>query len=410
MNDQLQSDLSFKHFFFLWFGAAISMAEIITGGLLASLGFKNGLLIILIGHAIGTGILILGGIIGTRERLPALTSTRITFGLYGSYLFSLLNLLQLLGWTAVMIISAAKSVNLISIKLWQFDGTHWWSMGLGLLVSVWIIFGKTGFKKLNVIAVAMLFILTLAMSFLVFKSTKLWLAAPSNTGVDWGFGLELSIIMPLSWLPLIADYTRFAKTAKGGAWGSWLGYFLGSSWMYLIGLGSGIASNNPDPTGLMLVANLGLAALGIVVLATVTTTFLDVYSAGVTFLNIFPRFDLRKVALVIGALGTVIAIITPIEAYQNFLYAIGSVFAPLFAILLTDYFLSKERKLLREDLLIDWGAISFWIVGVVLYTVFVKIQFVLGATLPVMFLTGLGYLILRRRIVTWRTLTKSLNS
>lgn len=410
MNNEFENELTFKHFFFLWFGAAVSIAEILTGGLLAPLGLKNGILIILIGHAIGVTILSLGGIIGSKERLPALASTRISFGLYGSHLFSLANILQLIGWTAVMIISASRSINLITKELWGFDQIHCWSFILGLMVLIWIFSGKNGFKKINMAAVALLFGLTLILSAVVFKDQKLWTQAlPINSSV-WGMGLELNIIMPLSWLPLIADYTRFAKTTKGSAWGSWLGYFLGSSWMYLVGLGSGIVSNNPDPTGLMLATNLGFAALGIVFLATITTTFLDVYSAGVTFSNIFPRCNERTVALVIGGIGTALAITAPIEQYQNFLYAIGSVFAPLFAVLLTDYFIFKSRRSIAQTLLIDWGAIAVWMLGVVLYYSLLQTEFCLGATLPVMVLTGAINLLIRKRFLSWKTLKPSLNS
>jgi putative hydroxymethylpyrimidine transporter CytX len=411
MNLDLQPDLNFRHFLFLWFGAAISMAEIMTGGLLAPLGFKNGLLIILVGHTIGTTILILGGIIGTQERVPALTSTRISFGLYGSYLFSLCNLLQLIGWTAVMIISAARSVNLISSQLWHFNNLQLWSIFIGILVCLWVFSGKAGFKKVNVIAVSLLLVLTLALSFVVFKSSKLWeVSLAPKLWSNWGLGMELNIVMPLSWLPLIADYTRFAKSTKAGVLGSWVGYFVGSSWMYLIGLGTAVVSNSTDPTPLMLATNLGLTALGIIILATVTTTFLDVYSAGVTFLNIFPRFNERTVAIMMGVIGTIIAIIVPIEQYQNFLYMIGSIFAPLFAILLTEYFLIRKYRSVPEDLLINWGAIFIWIFGIVLYYIFIDIGFILGATLPVMALTGLIYLLSWRRISNWKTFKTLTNS
>lgn len=404
MNNGLQADLSFRHFFFLWFGAAVSMAEILTGGLLAPLGFKGGLAMILIGHGVGVTILVLGGIIGSRERLPALGSTRISFGKYGSYLFSLLNVLQLIGWTAVMIIAAGRSVNLIGLQLWKFDNLHLWSIVLGVLVLAWIISGKSGFKTVNMVAVSLLLLLTLLLGAVVFKDARLWTPPGPGAKPDWGLGMELNIVMPLSWLPLIADYTRFAKTTKGGAWGSWLGYFLGSSWMYLIGLGSGIVSGNPDPTGLMMATNLGIAALGIVILATVTTTFLDVYSAGVTFLNVFPRFNEKTIAIVIGIIGTIMAIIVPMEQYENFLYAIGSVFAPLFAILISDYFLMKVAKAAPGELLIDWGAILIWLVGIIMYLLFIRTHFILGATLPVLVLTGALNLLLRRKVLqSWKT-------
>ncbi len=155
------NNLTLPHFAFLWFGAAVSIAEIITGGLIAPLGFVRGVCAILIGHLIGTTLLALGGLVGTQSRMPAIMSTRISFGLYGSYLFSLLNVLQLIGWTAVMIISGARSVNQITSSLYQFDHLTLWMVVLGVIILVWILFGKEGWKRLNMIAVFLLFVLTL---------------------------------------------------------------------------------------------------------------------------------------------------------------------------------------------------------------------------------------------------------
>jgi len=197
--------------------------------------------------------------------------------------------------------------------------------------------------------------------------------------------------MPLSWLPLISDYTRFAKTKQGGAGGSWLGYFFGSSWMYIIGLGAAIIASDPDPSAMLLAANLGIVALGIIVLATVTTTFMDAYSAGVTFLNIFPKLNEKSVALVMTAIGTGLAIIVNIEQYQDFLYAIGSVFAPLFAILLTDYFLLNNKKI-QADLLVNWGTLVLCAIGTLLYYWFIKLNFIVGATIPVMLMISIIHL------------------
>ncbi|HOE58079.1 MAG TPA: cytosine permease, partial [Bacillota bacterium] len=183
----------------------------------------------------------------------------------------------------------------------------------------------------------------------------------------------------------------------------------GSSWMYTIGLGAAITAGNPDPGAMMLAADLGFTALGIVILSTVTTTFLDAYSAGVTFLNIFPKADERKAALAMGITGTLIAVIVPIEQYENFLYAIGSVFAPLFAILLTDYFIVKKNIKLQEGLLVNWGAAIVWIIGVIMYYQFIKLDFVLGATVPVMAITGLIYCLSWRLTKNWRLLEKHQN-
>lgn len=405
MSSEIENNLSMFNFTTLWFGAAISVAEILAGGLLAPLGFWRGLMAVVLGHIVGTSLLVLGGIIGTNERIPALVSTRISFGKYGSYLFSILNVLQLLGWTAVMIITGARSVNQITKLLWSFDHLTVWSLIIGALIFIWVWLGKdSGWKKANHIAVILLFLLTLVLSTIIFRDPELF--SKQVTGdMSFGSGLELAVVMPLSWLPLISDYTRFAKTKQGGAGGSWLGYFFGSSWMYIIGLGAAIISSNPDPSAMLLAANLGVVALGIIVLATVTTTFLDAYSAGVTFLNIFPNLTEKTVALVMSMIGTGLAIIVNIEQYQDFLYAIGSVFAPLFAILLTDYFLLKNRKI-HAELLVNWETLVLCAIGTAFYYQFIKLDFVLGATIPVMLLISILHFMIWRVTGKWKYVKK----
>ncbi|WP_371372553.1 putative hydroxymethylpyrimidine transporter CytX [Sporomusa aerivorans] len=388
-----KSTLGFNHYLFLWFGAAISIAEILTGGLLAPLGFQSGVAAIVLGHLAGTGILVLAGLIGTQERIPALVSTRISFGKYGSYLFSVLNVLQLVGWTAVMIITAARSANEVSKILWGLDQLTLWSVGIGGLVMLWIALGREGgMKKANMVAVLLLLGITMVLSSVVFKDSSA-LFAPAAGGMSFGQAVELSVIMPLSWLPLIADYTRFAKSKKSAAWGSGLGYFIGSCWMYIIGLGAAIIAGNSEPSAMLLAANLGLSAMGIIILATVTTTFLDAYSAGVSFANVYPQFNEKKVALVMTVIGTMLALWFNIEQYEHFLIAIGSVFAPLFAILLTEYFIVKNRKV-QDAVLVNWGALLVWGAGVGLYYQFIELDFALGATIPVMLITALLHKIL----------------
>lgn len=409
MNNNNKNNLTGFNFMTLWFGAAISIAEIMTGGLLAPMGFKNGLIVILIGHAIGTTILILGGIIGNEERIPAIMSTRISFGQYGSYIFSVLNILQLIGWTAVMIISGGRSLNLISKTLWGLDSIALWSIVIGILICIWIVLGNSGFKKLNVAAVLLLFVLTLVLSFIVFKDESLFTKKVIGE-ITFGGAIELNIIMPLSWLPLIADYTRFAKSRKGSAVGSYIGYFLGSSWMFAIGLASAVVFDTTDIGAIMVAANLGFTALFIVGLSTVTTTFLDAYSAGITLLNIFPKIKEKWATVSMAVIGTLIALIIPIEQYENFLYTIGSVFAPLFAILFTDYFVIRKQRKIQDDVVVNFGAVIIWIIGVVFYYKLLKFDFVLGTTVPVMLITSFVYYILWRWISKWKYVKKSQNS
>jgi len=403
------NSLRFSHYFLLWFGAAVSVAEILAGGLLAPLGSSDGLSAILIGHFLGASLLVLGGIIGVRERVGAIASTRISFGVYGTRIFGMLNVLQLVGWTAIMIISAARSANEITKTLWNIDSYFGWSLGLGCLIMLWLALGReSGWKKTNAVAVALLFGLTVVLSVVLVKETGTN-AAPVAGGMTFGEGVELSVVMPLSWLPLIADYTRFARSAGGAVAGSWLGYFIGSSWMYIIGLGAALLTGSADPSGVMLAANLGMAALGIIVLATITTTFMDAYSAGVSFSTLIPGLNEKHVALVMTAIGTVLALVVNMEQYEHFLLAIGSVFAPLFAVLLTDYFILGKRSA-EPGLLANWNALAVWAVGVALYYQFLKLDMILGATVPVIAVTGLLNIIVGRLGIQWTYCQKSQKS
>ena len=385
--------------FALWFGAAVSMAEIFTGGLLAPLGFEQGLKAILLGHLIGGLILILGGYIGAKSKLPAIMSTRISFGHYGSYLFSLLNVLQLIGWTAVMIISGGRAANELGVALFGFDSINTWAIAIGIFIGLWIWLGKVGFQKLNVVAVVLLFVLTLILCGVVFKEGNILLAAPTDE-MSFGSALELSIIMPLSWLPLISDYTRFAKSRKSGLVGSFMGYFIGSSLMYAIGLAIALYAKDASVGSMMMTLNLGFAALGIVLLSTITTTFLDAYSAGVTFTNIFPQMSERKIAFAMAIIGLLVAIFTPIEQYETFLYAIGSVFGPLFAILLSDYFIFNKEQI-EPSLSLHVGALIVWAIGVGLYYWFMTFDLPLGSTLPTMLATSMIFIITKKVMATW---------
>lgn len=394
-----KTSLSGFGLFALWFGAAVSMAEIFTGGLLAPLGFSEGLKAILLGHLIGGLILILGGYIGAKSKLPAIMSTRISFGRYGSYLFSLLNVLQLIGWTAVMIISGGRAANELGMSLFGFDSINTWAIAIGIFIGLWIWLGKVGFQKLNVVAVVLLFALTLMLCGVVFQEGSILSVMPTNA-MSFGSALELSIIMPLSWLPLISDYTRFAKSKKGGLIGSFTGYFVGSSLMYAIGLAIALYAQDASVGTMMMALHLGFAALGIVLLSTITTTFLDAYSAGVTFTNIFPHMSERKIAFVMAVVGLLVALLTPIEQYENFLYAIGSVFGPLFAILLSDYFIFKKEQI-EPSLSLHVGALVIWAIGVALYYQFITLDLPLGSTLPTMLATSIIFIITKKVMASW---------
>ena len=195
----------------IWFGAAVSLAEILTGTYIAPLGFAKGLAAILVGHLIGCILLFLSGVIGGTVRKSAMESVKMSFGQKGSLLFAILNVLQLVGWTAIMIYDGAIAADGI-----MHTGRWIWCLVIGALIILWILVGVTNLGKINTIAMAALFILTLVLCKIIFfdggAAGNIFSGGEAaGDAMSFGAAVELSVAMPLSWLPLISDYTREAE-------------------------------------------------------------------------------------------------------------------------------------------------------------------------------------------------------
>lgn len=397
-------------FLLLWSGAAISLAEILAGGILVPLGLMAGILAILLGHIIGNTPFALGGIIGSEQGIPSMVTVRPSFGNKGSYLPAFLNVIQLIGWTAVMLIICAKSAEVISQKLFGYSNFQLWIIMAGAITTLWAFFGHKTWKWLHRISVTALLLLCLVMTYVVFKEHgfgELMKISP-NKDLSFAIGLDIVIAMPISWLPLVADYSRFAKSTPSSFWGTWLGYFVVSSWMYFVGLSAALATGSADPIPMLLNLGLGVAALVIVLFSTFTTTFLDIYSTAVSTLNIFPQLGERRGVIIGGVLGTLVALVFPIEQYENFLLFIGAMFCPLFGIVLADYFILRKRKYSLSDIYkkgeywyyqgVNMKAVVSWIIGVILYQQCIKYGLWIGSSIPSMFVSGIVYLIIMKKI------------
>lgn len=364
----------------LWFGAAVSIAEILTGAALAPIGFMPGVAAIIIGHLIGALIFYLVGRIGASSKLSAIQSAHISFGHIGVMLFSLLNLLQLIGWTAVMIVSGADAMKSV---ISRSSSAVIWCLVIGGLIAVWILIGVKNLAKVNLVVVSLLFVFCLVLLITVYRG---WTdTSPDFANATFGFGaaLELSVTMPLSWMPMVADYTRNARHKKYGPAASAAGYFFGSCMMYLIGLGAAIYAGSSQISAILQAAGIGFIASFIVIFSTVTTTFLDAYSGGVSLGNLFPRVPEKVGALLVCVVGTCLTIVIPMSQYENFLYLIGSVFAPMFAILITDFFILGRRSA-GENKRIYMLNLMVWGCGVLVYHLLLRLESPVGATLPTM--------------------------
>lgn len=363
----------------IWFGAGVSISEILTGTYFASLGFGKGMAAILIGHIIGCVLFCLAGIIGGKNGKSSMESAKMSFGGKGALIFPVLNIVQLVGWTSVMISSgAAAAENVYAI------GMSVWSIIIGVLVIVWLFVGAKNVNAVNTIALSLLFVLTIILSFVVFRGGVSTLV--SGEAITFGAAVEMAVAMPLSWLPLISDYTKEAEKSVKASVVSSVVYFIISCWMYVIGMGMALFTNETDIAVIMVKAGLGIAGLIIVIFSTVTTTFLDVYSAGISSGSLSSKINQQAAAVIVCIIGTLLAIFTQTNYFESFLYFIGSVFAPMIAVQIVDWFIFKNDS---SDKGVNIINLVVWAVGFVLYRISMNFDIILGNTFPVMLITGI---------------------
>ena len=361
----------------IWFGAAVSIAEILTGTYFASLGFLKGLVAIVLGHIVGCVLLFLAGLIGAKTQKSSMDTVKMSFGDKGSIFFAVLNVMQLFGWTGIMIYDGALATEGILAV-----GHMIWCLIIGGLILIWILIGIKNLGKINIVAMSALFIMTIVLSFIIFKGGAIF--DTGNEGMSFGAALELSVAMPLSWLPLMSDYTKEAEKPVKATAASSIVYGLVSVWMYVIGMSAALFTKESDIAQILLKARFGIMGLLIVVLSTVTTTFLDVYSAGVSTESIFSKVESKWVAIAVTIIGTLGAVILPMDDITGFLYLIGSVFAPMIAIQIVDFFVLKishdEKKFSVQNIII-WG------IGFIIYRILIKVDTPIGSTIPSMLIT-----------------------
>ncbi len=362
----------------IWFGAGVSIAEIITGTYLAPLGFKTGIIAIILGHIIGCVMLFLAGLIGGQTGKSSMETAAISFGKKGSSFFAVMNVLQLVGWTGIMIYDASLSAETIFAA-----GAKLWALIIGGLIIVWILVGMKTLEKINVVAMLSLFVLTIVLCVQIMKNAGAAVIGASDA-MTFGGAVELAVAMPLSWYPVISDYTRYAEKPFAATLVSTLTYGLVSSWMFIIGMGAAIFTETSDVAQIMVKAGLGIAGLIIVVFSTVTTTFLDAFSAGVSSVSVYGKINEKHAAVVATVIGTVGACLINMDDITNFLYLIGSVFAPMIAVLIADYFILGHDS---SSIQFDTGRFVIWIIGFVAYRLLMQVNTPVGNTLPDMVFT-----------------------
>ena len=404
-----------KDYFLFWAGVAISLAEIWAGGFLAPMGFWMGLWAIIIGHVIGNTFMALGGIVGSDHGIMSMVSVRPSFGIRGSNLAAILNIIQLIGWSSIMLIIAGSAgASLGSYVGGIFESNRFWIVVIGAGTLFWALFtGKSLWKHIQSTAVIALLLVIVVMTWISFKEfgAGVLQIKAENNAMPFMTGLDLVIAMPISWMPLVADYSRISKNTTSAFWNTWWGYFIVSSWMYVLGLMATLVTGNTDPGILILeiMGKIGLAvpALVLVVLSTITSDFPDIYSATCSMMNISNKIKPNTMLWFTGLISIIAALLFPMSQYENFLLFIGAMFIPLFGVVLTDYFFIRNRKLDLKALYKSGGkywytngfnftAFFAWAVGFVIYEFIAQKGLSIGGSMPSFIVAGLIYYLMTK--------------
>jgi putative hydroxymethylpyrimidine transporter CytX len=378
--------LGWLDYFVLWGDLGIGLLVLLAGSFLVpGLGLGDALLATIVGSALGCLLLALIGIIGSDNATPTMVLLRPVLGVRGSYLPSALNVLQLIGWTIFEFVVMGFAADAISQALFGVSSLPLWTAVFAAIVILMGVGGPIGVVRqwLEKFAVWIVLITTgwLTFHLLTTYNIATLFTKPADGSLTFWVAVDLVIAMPISWLPLVADYNRFARKTSGSFWGTFVGYLITNVWFYALGalvlLAAGVTQ---EPKGFVsaIALTAGWIALLILLVDETDNAWADLYSAAVSMQNVFPKIKQRWLILGLGVLSYLVAIVLDITQYENFLFLIGSFFIPIFGILAADYFVLRQRKYQVDDFyrvhgaygyvggVNVWGLIA-WVVGIVVY-------------------------------------------
>ena len=365
--------------FLLWSNLGVSLLVIVIGSFLVpGLSLPDAVLAILLGSLIGNAMLGAAGLIGADARTPGMVLMRAPLGRTGSYAPTTLNVLQCLGWATFELIIIATAAAALSDELFGVAAKPAWTLFFGFVAATLALIGPVGVVRRFIRKFAVYFVAA-SLIYLTWWALdtggirELW-NRPGEGGTTLWLGMDLVIAVTVSWVPLIADYTRFSRDRRGAFFGAGLGYFVAGTWMLVLGAVLVLTRGVSEPTQLpAAVAAGGLVAALALLAVTVDETdeaFANVYSAAVSAQNVLAEVPQR--ALVVGAsvVATVGALAIDLREYQSFLLLLGAFFVPLFGVLFAHWLLNGAHYS-RDDVFaappVRVELLAAWLAGFVVY-------------------------------------------
>lgn len=399
------------HYFILWSSLGVGLLVFSAGSFLSDAPFHHALLAIMIGSIAGSVLLSMAGKIGSDHAVPSIIGIRSAFGLYGSYLAAVLNIVQLIGWTTFEILILSKAAE----QLTNTNVTFVWNILFGVVIAMLGIFGPLFVVKqwLSKFAIWIVYASSaIILVTLLFQNLPNVMAEESND-MSFFVALDIVIAMPISWMALVSDYNRFAKSSKGAFIGTLVGFSITNIIFYVGGLLFGVGDISSIIISIQAIL-FGFILL-VMIVDEIDNAFADIYSAAVSSQNIFQNLNQRHLIIGFSAISTILAIFISIEGYEQFLFLIGALFIPLFGVLLTDYFVIKRGKY-QYDMMygnnvikIGYPAIVAWLAGALTYYLLSQLSPIylsqlptIGSTIPSLIVSSLLYLFITRLILKFK--------
>jgi putative hydroxymethylpyrimidine transporter CytX len=363
----------------LWGNLGVSLLVIVAGAILVpALSLPDALLAILLGCVIGNLMLAAAGLIGADARVPGMALMRAPLGQLGSLLPTGVYVLQGIGWTTFELLVIATAAAALSDELFGFRAQWLWTIVFGACALALALLGPIGFVRRFIRRFA-IWAVPLALLYLTW-----WALDGADLGALWdaegqgGFsvwqGADIVVGITVSWIPYAADYTRFSKTRRNAFAGTGVGYFVPDAWLLGLGVVLVLSRDLDDPAALPAVVVAGGFAAVVALFALLVTetdeAFANAYSAAMSLQNAFPRAPQALLVVLVTAVAMLGALVLDFTGYQSFLLLLGSVFVPLFAVLLADWLVAGGHYT-TDDVFGSpaWrpGLIGAWIAGFALY-------------------------------------------
>ncbi len=383
----------------LWFSLGVGLLVMQVGAyLMPALGTQEALVAIVAGLVLGAGLLGWVAKIGCDSGLASAGLMHAVYGRSFARLPIVLNIVQLLGWGTFELVVMRDATVAIGRQSGALLAPHWpvlatllWGGVITLLIS-----GSMVRLVRRVVARVALPLVVLSLLWLSWKF--LGMAQAQGLEALWqrrgagGMGvmpaLDLVIAMPISWLPLVADYARHGRHGGAALRGTWAGYALANIWCYGLGVLVALTLPSQDLVTALLLAQGGLIALSLILIDEVDNAYGDAYSGAVSTHSLLPRWSVRRWGMLIAVLCTGMALVLPMHSLEPFLLLLSSVFVPLFGVIL-------GRLAGRSDVAAQVAQaraahgvpIALWLAGIACYHLLPQVAPALGSALPTLALS-----------------------